>query len=408
MIKQSRTKTRVADAPVRKGWSLHPRPFTGGAIVGPQPIGSSSTHDSGFTSSVRAFRNELTESAAAAPLQSKLRLGAAGDEYERQADRVAKRVQADVAGSGHGVRQPVPRVRPVVGTRGTANVPKEVEAGIERSHGRGEQFAPSARAPLERAFGVDFRGVRLHTDALADRLSHSIQAEAFTCGNDIFFAGGRCDWGTGPRRALLVHELTHVAQQGAAGQTDTMRPSSPPRDRAQTPGLIQRAFRSLVGRGNSNNDNAQEEDDFRTPSGYLVGSVGVSYPSFEFGGYFLEDHLGSDLDDALEKSVRRPGPRGLKNTVVLSTAEALEERIQNAGKNKLETYREMNERRFLLTIRCEFVNVECRGTGERREWSSYGTYDSNVTFKGRIEKKTLQLTGIESANTRNVITFRRR
>lgn len=62
--------------------------------------------------------------------------------------------------------------------------------------------------------GADLNGVRVHTDARADMLSRSLNAEAFTVGRDVFFRQGAYAPGSGEGRKLLTHELTHVAQQG--------------------------------------------------------------------------------------------------------------------------------------------------------------------------------------------------
>jgi hypothetical protein len=71
---------------------------------------------------------------------------------------------------------------------------------------------------MEGAFGADFSGVRVHTDAQSDSLNKSIQAKAFTTGSDIFFSKGAYDPGSQDGQQLLGHELTHVVQQGAAVQ----------------------------------------------------------------------------------------------------------------------------------------------------------------------------------------------
>jgi hypothetical protein len=66
---------------------------------------------------------------------------------------------------------------------------------------------------MERAFGADFSGVRVHHDAHADALSRPLQARAFTTGQDIFFSQGAYRPGTSSGQELIAHELTHVVQQ---------------------------------------------------------------------------------------------------------------------------------------------------------------------------------------------------
>ena len=68
-------------------------------------------------------------------------------------------------------------------------------------------------ARMENGFGADFGRVRIHTDARADTLNHSLNARAFTTGHDIFFRSGEYSPDSTPGQTLLAHELTHVLQQ---------------------------------------------------------------------------------------------------------------------------------------------------------------------------------------------------
>jgi hypothetical protein len=89
----------------------------------------------------------------------------------------------------------------------------DLEGAIQGARGSGQPLADTVREPMEREFGADFSGVRVHTDAKSDQLNQSIQAKAFTTGEDIFFRQGAYE----PRRKggqeLIAHELTHVVQQ---------------------------------------------------------------------------------------------------------------------------------------------------------------------------------------------------
>jgi hypothetical protein len=70
---------------------------------------------------------------------------------------------------------------------------------------------------MERAFGASLRGVRLHTDPLAQQLNQSLNARATTVGRDIHFAEGEYDPESTAGRELLAHELTHILQQRHGG-----------------------------------------------------------------------------------------------------------------------------------------------------------------------------------------------
>jgi hypothetical protein len=98
-------------------------------------------------------------------------------------------------------------------TEGQTKTTPEIDTAIQRGRGRGQPLDPVARTSMESAFGADFSGVRIHTNAAADTLSRSLHARAFTTGQDIFFRQGSYSPGSSSGRELLAHELTHVVQQ---------------------------------------------------------------------------------------------------------------------------------------------------------------------------------------------------
>lgn len=69
---------------------------------------------------------------------------------------------------------------------------------------------------FERRLGAALDGVRIHPEAAS---THALGARAFAHGRDIGFAPGRWQPGTTEGRRLLGHELAHVLEQGAAGQS---------------------------------------------------------------------------------------------------------------------------------------------------------------------------------------------
>jgi hypothetical protein len=67
-------------------------------------------------------------------------------------------------------------------------------------------------------FGYDFNKIRIHADQRAARSAKSLDALAYTVGNDIVFAEGHYKPNTIEGRKLLTHELTHVLQQSKLGE----------------------------------------------------------------------------------------------------------------------------------------------------------------------------------------------
>lgn len=94
-----------------------------------------------------------------------------------------------------------------------------VSSRIAAASGGGSALPRAVNQSMSSRFGRDLSSVRIHSDSTADSISRQIGAEAFTTGNNIFFAAGRYNPYTTPGQRLLAHELTHVVQQGtgAAG-----------------------------------------------------------------------------------------------------------------------------------------------------------------------------------------------
>jgi hypothetical protein len=101
---------------------------------------------------------------------------------------------------------------------------------VLRSAGR--PLEAGIRAFLEPRFGQDFSRVRVHTDAQASESARSVNAHAYTVGQDLVFAQGRYSPGSSDGLRLLAHELTHVVQQqGSCGDVQRLAmdegPASP-------------------------------------------------------------------------------------------------------------------------------------------------------------------------------------
>jgi hypothetical protein len=105
-----------------------------------------------------------------------------------------------------------PMVQRQSGRKGLAAMP-DIEASIQQARSGGQPLDENVRKPIEQAFGADFGGVRIHADSQADTLNRSLQARAFTTGEDVFFRQGEYNPGSQQGQELLAHELTHVVQQ---------------------------------------------------------------------------------------------------------------------------------------------------------------------------------------------------
>ena len=104
--------------------------------------------------------------------------------------------------------------------RGPPATSPSFEHTLSNTNGGGNALPSGTKDFMESRFQADFSGVRIHTGNEAEALSHSINAQAFTHGRDIYFNSGKFSPSSAEGRHLLAHELTHTIQQGASpGQT---------------------------------------------------------------------------------------------------------------------------------------------------------------------------------------------
>jgi len=190
-------------------------------------------------------------------VQAKLTIGEPGDKYEQEADRVASQVvkqinSPEAASSSQGqsvqrMEEPVEELQrqPSISDLQRTPLPLEVQrvgmpegeelqaksilqrreaiaggeatndldTAINSARGGGQPLDAGLQRSMGQAMGADFSGVKVHTDAQSDQLNQSIQAKAFTTGQDVFFRQGTYDPGSRGGQELIAHELTHVVQQ---------------------------------------------------------------------------------------------------------------------------------------------------------------------------------------------------
>jgi len=94
-----------------------------------------------------------------------------------------------------------------------------VTAQLESSSGKGRPLPQKTMREMSTSIGADFKDVRIHDDSEAVSMNEELQAHAFTHGKDVYFNRGKFDPNSSQGKFLLAHELTHVVQQGAAGES---------------------------------------------------------------------------------------------------------------------------------------------------------------------------------------------
>ncbi len=77
----------------------------------------------------------------------------------------------------------------------------------------GSPLPDGLRTDMEQRFGEDFGDVRVHTGSAAQESAASVQAHAYTVGNDVVLGATAPLLDSDAGRHTLAHELTHVVQQ---------------------------------------------------------------------------------------------------------------------------------------------------------------------------------------------------
>jgi hypothetical protein len=94
--------------------------------------------------------------------------------------------------------------------------PARILKMVAKRAGRGEKLDESTRRRYERKLGVDLGSVRVYTGEFAEEVAKAHRAEAVTIGTTgMILMGGSPNKSmeSAAGRALLAHELTHVAQE---------------------------------------------------------------------------------------------------------------------------------------------------------------------------------------------------
>jgi hypothetical protein len=160
-------------------------------------------------------------------IQPKLTINNPNDSYEQEADAMADKV----------IRMEQPGIQlkplPITSIQRKCEHCEEEEKKMQRKemnnaetaadnnlesyvgnlNGTGQSLPNEVRNFYEPRFGYDFSNVKIHSDNVAAKSAQSINALAYTSGNNIVFNSNQYSPNTESGKRLLGHELTHVVQQ---------------------------------------------------------------------------------------------------------------------------------------------------------------------------------------------------
>lgn len=187
-------------------------------------------HDVAQRPQFGGLAGELGVTSAGVPIQAKMRVGAAGDRYEQEADRLAPQIVQQINAPGFGeeprdsqaeIQEDAPlkqlqALRPTLQLKGESSggvVSPAIESAIASARGGGQPLETELQERFGQAMGADFSSVRVHTDVQSDELNQILNARAFTSHNHMFFRRGEYQPESLGGQRLLAHELSHVLQQ---------------------------------------------------------------------------------------------------------------------------------------------------------------------------------------------------
>ena len=159
-------------------------------------------------------------------IQPKLVIGQVNDPLEHEAEHIADRVMmakgedlflaSDPLHVGRKSAVGEKESGKTISTTESATREASARAEMRVLNGRGSPLPASQRTFFESRFGHDFTAVRVHSDSRSADLARSVNARAFTLGQDIVFGRGEYRPESGEGARLLAHELAHVVQQHAS------------------------------------------------------------------------------------------------------------------------------------------------------------------------------------------------
>lgn len=150
-------------------------------------------------------------------IQPKLTINQPGDKYEQEAEHLSDRILK--TSTLHAQYDKLNLVN------NTSSFQNNYLKNKNLYEGNGQPLPPPLREFFEPRFGYDLSDIRLHTDEKAAQKAKSIDALAFTAGNDIFFGQESYAPQTIDGRRLLAHELAHVVSPSHMGVMRRVAPN---------------------------------------------------------------------------------------------------------------------------------------------------------------------------------------
>ena len=163
-------------------------------------------------------------------IQAKLKIGAANDVFEQEADRIADHIVAgDTASVVSSPLANTPLQRKCAECEDEEKLQRKSQESVTPAKTStdspdltaadpGKSLSSSERSFFEPRFGKSFADVRIHTDENGAKNAAALNARAYTIKNNIILGKGQYNPSSLSGKHLLAHELTHTIQQDRDSQ----------------------------------------------------------------------------------------------------------------------------------------------------------------------------------------------
>jgi hypothetical protein len=228
------------------------------------------------------------------------------DASEIEADQMADKVMrmktpepADVSSTKNSVQ------RKESGGDSISGAPPLVRDVINSSGGR--SLDDGTRSFMESRFNYDFSRVKIHDNAPAAKSAGSINALAYTLGNNIVFNSGQYNPNSDSGKRLLAHELTHVVQQNSGAPNFLNNNSTLKTNHAQSPDKFQSNHLSVmqtpisIQRAACNFYVYDNTEPTNVGRGWALAAVGLALKAH--GGYAVAS--GNTIEEMLFRIISR-------------------------------------------------------------------------------------------------------
>ena len=292
--------------------------------------------------------------------QPKLTINQPGDSYEQEADAVADQVMRMGTPSiqkkslDHLFFKPV-SITPVqrkcseceeeekMQRKEMNSADVEIENFVGGLNSAGQSIPASLRNFYEPRFGYDFSNVKIHTGGDAAKSARSINALAYTSGNNIVFNHGQYSPSNDNGKRLLAHELTHVLQQNNTSTQNNVQRFADNDHHVVEEVALNKVFSEeelkKIEQGNMQRDYSQ------------LPRIGISLLTgidSDFGGYKTHEHFDHFIfdteknrwvshdeyekiwDDSTKQWIKRPMPQRGAGTAKINPMQYIEGELQAA------------------------------------------------------------------------------